>query len=134
MAFDYTNLSQCIGRVSTITETEGVKDTEILYQLQDTGATKGAATTYRPFYVAAMIEQQNYDTQQLSEASKAKFTNNKSQIESWLRYQLGFDQGLIADGWAIPQGFDAASKLNALCGCQDGGLAAGVAIMSIATI
>ena len=120
MAFDYSNIGLCIGRVSEITETEGIKDAEIQYQLQDTAATKGDLVAYRPFYTAACIEQQNYDTQQISEANKAKFTGNISQIESWLRYQLGLDLNLIAKGYTIPAGFDVASKLNALCGCSDG--------------
>ena len=116
MPFNYSNLNLCIARVVSLTDNVGEdKEEEIGYKLEDSAATKGDLVRYRPLFVASLIEEQNYSTQLLTAANDGiKFSGNMSQIISWLREQLAQDKQLIADGYTIPQGYDAYSAYREL--------------------
>lgn len=116
MRFNYANLNLCIDRVVTLTDNVGEdKETEVGYKLEDSAATKGELVKYRPLFVSALLEEQNYSTQALSTANDGiKFSGNTSQIISWLREQIAQDKGLIADGYTIPPGYDAYSAYREL--------------------
>lgn len=137
MPFDYTNLPASKARTLARTQLTGAAvETEIDYKLEDSAGTVNDVTYYRPFYVAAVMLMQSRDDQTVTEADGAKFFGNKQQfnlqptIESLLREQLALDTRL---GLTVPDGYDVGSLLNALCGCQDEGEAAGLTVMSILT-
>jgi hypothetical protein len=74
--------------------------TDLLYASAGKGRVD-QGTCYRPFYVAAKWLEQDLSSQELSEASGAKFTGLKTPIRSLLDIQYGLDQDLI-----VPKGFE----------------------------
>ena len=137
MPFDYTNLPASKARILARTQLTGAAvETEIDYKLEDSAGTVNDVTYYRPFYVAAVMLMQSRNDQTIVAADGAKFFGDKQQfnlqptIESMLREQLALDTRLCL---TVPDGYGVGSLLNALCGCQDEGEAAGLTVMSILT-
>lgn len=137
MPFDYTNLTDCKTRVfhrTRLNAADAVLDTEVGYKLEDSAGTASSTIYYRPMYVGAVMLMQSRDDQTVTSADGAKFFGEKKEfnlqpvIESMLREQLALDTSL---GLSVPDGYDVNSLLNALCGCQDEGEAAGLTVMSV---
>jgi hypothetical protein len=93
---DYTNLNKTRSFVQTLTSTSGNKG--YLDALLEATALENSSgvTHYRPYEVAALVLEQQLQSQQLSKADDVEFTGYRTPIDSFnkLQYDLDLKLGL----------------------------------------
>lgn len=100
----YTELTEMVTLVNQLTGVTGI-DALVRRKLGDSAATDPNGTlTYRPYFVAAKVLQQDRTTQALDSAEGVKFTRMEPVIASLMAEQQSLDSSLQLE---VPAGFAA---------------------------